>query len=119
MIINQLNWINLYNMNKKTFKEHVTTLVNLKKETGKIEGVIRESKINDSFSGGIIGLGWYEDLIVNVLQDAVNDENDNLGYWLYDLEMGKKWKKGTITDGDGKDIKLKTINDLIKLIYGK
>jgi len=24
-------------MNKKTFKEHVTTLVNLKKETGKIE----------------------------------------------------------------------------------
>ncbi len=101
-------------MNKQQFTKHLTRLVELKKGVEKIEDVIRESTITDVFTGGLLGIGWYEDLLINILEDAMEDTSRNISYWIYELEMGKEWKKGTITDVDGKDIKLKTINDLYR-----
>ena len=101
-------------MNKQQFTKHLTRLVELKKEVEKLEGVMRKSILKDGF-GGLIGISWYEDLLVNILKDSMNDEFDNIIYWIYDLELGTKWKKGMITE-EGKDIKLKTINDLLELI---
>jgi hypothetical protein len=100
-------------MNKQQFTKHLTRLVELKKEVEKVEGVMNSSILKDGF-GGLLGIGWYEDLLVNILKDAMDDDFDNIIYWIYDLELGTKWKKGMITDKDGKDIKLKTINDLYK-----
>jgi len=103
-------------MTKKQFKRHLTRLVELKTEVEKIEDVMRKSTINDDFRGGLLGLGWYEDLLVDILEDTMEDTGHNISYWIYELEMGTKWKKGTITDTNNKDVKLKTINDLYNCI---
>ena len=103
-------------MTKEQFKRHLTRLVELKKEVEKIEDVMRNSPLRESIGGGLLGIGWYEDLSIKILSDAMDDTGHNISYWIYDLEMGTKWKKGTITDTNNKDVKLKTINDLYNCI---
>ena len=102
-------------MNKQQFTKHLTKFVELKKETEKIENIMYKSILKDDFNSGLYGVGLYTDLILDILKDAMDDDEfDNIIYWIYNLEFGTKWKKGMITDKDGKDIKLKTINDLYK-----
>ena len=45
----------------------------------------------------------------------VDGYGDDLDYFLYELDCGKKWKSGTITI-DGKDIKLRNAEDLWEMI---
>lgn len=58
------------------------------------------------------------DLIVLILQTAMNDENDWINYYIYELDFGKSYKKGSITDVDGTDIPLRNAEDLYKLLKG-
>lgn len=49
----------------------------------------------------------------NMLTDIMGDvESGWIGYWLYELECGKRWKPGAVEDEDGKEVKLQTIQDL-------
>jgi hypothetical protein len=58
-----------------------------------------------------------ETLVFNVLQDIFNDkENDWIGYFIYELEWGKKYRKGMIKSGKNEIIKLASLDDLYKLI---
>jgi hypothetical protein len=76
------------------------------------------------------GYGDYEDLLVSLLQDIFNDKpKDNykhyesdISYFLYELDFGKKYKDGMITEKiDGKEvnIKLATAEDLYELLIKK
>ena len=56
-----------------------------------------------------------ETLIVEAIKFAMKDESDWIKHYLYELEWGKKYKDGCITD-NGKNIKLKTLSDLYKLL---
>lgn len=56
------------------------------------------------------------DLIVTLLEHLTNDTSGNIQYYIYELDWGKKWEKGYITDVDGSDIPLKTIEDLYNYI---
>lgn len=62
-------------------------------------------------SGGL-RLESHSQLILDLIKDLSGDEANDISYWLYDLNRGKDWKKGCITDKDGRDIKLKTLDDL-------
>ena len=53
-----------------------------------------------------------ETIVVDLLKTITKDDCDNIGYYIYELEWGKDWKKGMITDADGSDIKMKTLSDL-------
>lgn len=57
--------------------------------------------------------------LVHLLADSLDANVDDISYWLYDLEGGKTWHKGAVTDADGKDIPLKTTRDLWNLICPK
>lgn len=73
-----------------------------------------------SMTGGAIDTGnWLE------LQEAIgkfielleyctkdSDKNSNLSYFLWELDCGRNWKHGSITDEQGRDIKCETIDDL-------
>ena len=59
----------------------------------------------------------YEDLIFKILQEAFKDKkNDWLGYYIYDLNFGKNWEEGKVTDKEGNDIPLKTAEDLYNIL---
>ena len=41
-----------------------------------------------------------------------NDKSEIIDYWVYDLDYGKKYKDGCITEADNTNIILKTSEDL-------
>lgn len=52
-----------------------------------------------------------ETALVDVLQEIYND-TDTLGWWIYEMEFGTKAKEGSMTDENGNDIPMRTIEDL-------
>ena len=57
-----------------------------------------------------------DDPIVTLLEVIMKDkENDGTGYFCWELNFGRRYKPGMITDGD-KDIPLATTRDLYNLL---
>lgn len=53
--------------------------------------------------------------LLDLLEAVTDDENSWISYWLYDLAHGNKYKPGTIKV-DGKNVKLKTPDDLYRML---
>lgn len=104
-------------LTKQQFKKHLLRLKELTEEKDKIEIAMSNSKLREGYNG-LFGINWYEDLCIRILKDAMDDKFDNIGYFIYDLEFGKRWKPKCITS-NGKSIKLKTIDDLYNLLTKK
>ena len=49
-------------------------------------------------------------------QEGVKDKDEWIDYFCFELDFGKKWKEGVITEKDGTDIILKTPEDLYNLL---
>lgn len=106
-------------LTKKQFKKHLLRLKELTEERNKLNDFMKKSKLSDDFNDGIFGTVWYESLITDILMDTFNDKSDWIGYWIYELNFGKDYKKGCIKSKEGKNIKLKTIDDLYNLLTEK
>lgn len=98
-----------------TKERFIITLTELKQLDEDIEGVHKALKKLDSDFGGFY-IGRLSTLIIGLLEASTNDTDSFLSYWIYELDWGKKWKKGTVTSKEGKDIKLKTMDDLYNYI---
>lgn len=54
---------------------------------------------------------------INILEDACGDSTTNwISYWLYELDRGANWEPGCVTDDNGNEIKLETLDDLYELL---
>ena len=54
---------------------------------------------------------------INILEDACGDSTtDWISYWLYELDRGAGWEPGCVTDDNGNEIKLETLDDLYELL---
>lgn len=53
--------------------------------------------------------------LLDLLEIATHDADKWVSYWLYDLDHGKKYKPGTVKVY-GKNVKLKTPDDLYKML---
>lgn len=58
-------------------------------------------------------------VIVDLLAKIMDDKNEWISYWVYELDCGKSYKDGCVTDKDGGIIKLKTIKDLWNLLMSE
>ena len=54
--------------------------------------------------------------VIGLLSLATGDKDDWIGYYVFELDCGKKYKDGMITNTDGSIIRLKTVKDLWDLI---
>lgn len=70
----------------------------------------------DSYRPVISG---HTSLALDILEKAVDDKYDWISYWFYELEQGKKYKPGCVTEKNGKNIKMKTPGDLYECIINK
>ena len=98
-------------MNKKQFNEILSKLVVIKKD---------EDNLNEAFQKfepdwNRISFGRYEILVVKALKLAMEDKEEWISYWVYDLNCGKDAKKNSVTV-KGKNIPIKTIDNLYDLI---
>ena len=60
-----------------------------------------------------------EDDLVTLLTIIMNDENDLISYWVYDLECGKEHKLGDCVDDAGNPVPLATIQDLWNALHAE
>lgn len=102
-------------MNKKEFTD---TLKNIKSVIDDIGGVHNALRKLDPDFGGFY-LSRVETVLLDMLKKLTDDKYDWIGYYVYELEWGKKWKRGTITLKNKKDVPLKTMSDLYDIIQNK
>jgi len=98
----------VFTLTKKRFINYITTLKLIESDLHKVH--IAFKKLDPDFGG--FYLSRFSTLIIKVLQDAMQDKYDYINYFIYELDYGKKWKKGMITRKNGEDVKLKTPEDL-------
>lgn len=53
--------------------------------------------------------------LISLLESAMKDTSEWIGYWLYELDCGAKYRPSSVTQ-NGKPIKLKTVADLYALL---
>ena len=72
--------------------------------------------IHNNVGGGCIIQPDCLDVAIELLSFIFNDKSDWVEYYVFDLEMGKKWKPGTIMRKDGRDVRLVSFEDLYNLL---
>lgn len=60
--------------------------------------------------------GRNEAELCKALKKEFNDKDDWIGYWMWELDFGAKWKPGTVIAKDGTDIPLRTVDDLWNIL---
>lgn len=89
----------------------------------KVEGLVRLQdefnnllhRIDDQFGGGYI-FNQSIDILEHLLKELVEDKYDYISYFMWELDFGKDYTDGTITEADGTIIKLENASDLYDLI---
>lgn len=65
---------------------------------------------------GIDKLDCSQELLELLRMIMEDEEDDWIGYFCYELDFGRDYKEGSITDADGEDIQLATVKDLYLLL---
>ena len=83
------------------------------------DAFLKEEKLNSALydvdPGNALCLPTQQNVILSYLKEVFNDENEWVYYFACDLEYGRAWRPGMITD-DGKDIPMKTVEELYDLL---
>ena len=88
-----------------------------------MDGVVKEWQFQDDLYMAVKKVDKSSDYIRDVptigttimlLNRIFKDESEYplIDYWVYELDCGKRWKEGDVTENDGTDIPLKTVSDL-------
>ena len=51
---------------------------------------------------------FFEELIVELLENSMNDKYEWISYYIYELDYGKSFKMGYVTEEDGTEIDIST-----------
>jgi hypothetical protein len=99
-------------MNKEVFLKLMKDYKQLIDDIDNVHNAMK--KLDPDFGGFCISR--VEEFCSKVIKLSFDDKFEWISYYMYDLEWGKKYKKGSVTDKNGKNIPLKTLEDLYKLL---
>lgn len=101
---------------KEKFFEILDYLQEIEKFEDNLRQVFKNSKRETDFMDAAMFTDCRMiDYLLYLLEDEFNDrENGWIGYWIYELDFGKNWYPGCITNE--KDIKLQTKEDLYNFL---
>lgn len=100
-------------MNKDLFIDTINQIEELHRESEEVNSVLK--KIDPEFGGGYIHNKSIT-ILENLVKALVNDQYDNIGYYMWEIDFGKGYKDGMITDADGNNIRLSNASELYDLI---
>ncbi len=108
----------------KISKEEFIRIMKRLEETemikNKIDKIIKESTdciISDFTNSGSLMI-CHEDIVIKLLE-IMFDDVDTISWWIYDLEYGKKYEDGCITEKDGTIIDLSTAEKLYDFLISE
>lgn len=93
---------------------YMNEIIRLDEIEDRLAAIIGDLAI-DQGSPSITGI---TDLTFRMISDLTDDHFGWIGYWYFELDRGKKYVEGSVTL-HGKPIKLKTLNDLWKVLNSK
>lgn len=102
------------NVDNELSKEAFLKMIRRSLHVDEYDCILSDLLCPDSY--GIIQVPCGNSAMITFLEEITDDEAEWIQYFLWELEGGKKWHKGMITDTDGNDIPLATANDLWKLL---
>lgn len=100
-------------MNKDLFIQTIETMEKLNSEQEAFNDLLRV--VDSEFGGGYIHNKTIS-LLADLLKEFTNDRYDYISYYLWEIDFGREYYDGCITDSDGSIIPLRTAEDLYNLI---
>src|SRR5574344_2124152 len=103
-------------LSKEDFVRYIDRLREATDLCDKIDSLMRESKDNienDFMNGASLQIN-HEHIVIELLCKLMHDDEiySDISYFIYELDYGRKYKTGTITDKDGTDIDFSTAEKL-------
>ena len=103
-------------LSKEDFVRYIDRLREATDLCDKIDSLMRESKDNienDFMNGASLQIN-HEPIVIELLCKLMHDDDiySDISYFIYELDYGRKYKTGTITDKDGTDIDFSTSEKL-------
>ena len=85
------------------------------------EMLILDDKLNDVLCEISPDFGGYHNsqaitLFLDMIKEMVKDKCEWIEYYIWELDWGKNWQEGMVTEKDGTDVPLKTLKDLHSLL---
>lgn len=105
-------------ISKEEFVKIINRLRDYNDLQDKIQDLFKDNIDNqemDFMNAGSICIG-HETIVVELLENIFND-TDTISYWLYELDYGRKYKKGCFTDENGKEIDISTASYLYNYLF--
>ena len=109
-IIHRTSQQNKNNEQRKISKEEFCSILERLKEAkdlvDKVDDLFnksRENIENDFVNGASLQIS-HESTVVKLLKFIMNDQDDWIGYFIYELDYGRKYEAGMIQDENGMDI---------------
>lgn len=99
-------------MTKELFLKTMKELIALKDDQKELNDAFK--KLDPDFN--FINFGRHECLITALLNDAMKDSNDWIGWWLYECNMGRDKKMVNSVTDNGKKVKTEKLEDLYEFL---
>lgn len=104
-------------MSLEEFEKYINRIKAINEFQDKLYGVC--SVFNQSNKMGEEAVIWMPTMatsVVELLEIAIGSNSDWISYWIWELDYGEKYKDGWITDENGNNIKMKTVEDLYNFL---
>lgn len=108
-------------LSKKEFCSILERLKEAKDLVDKVDELFNKSRenIENDFANGASLQISHESTVVKLLKIIMNDQNDWIDYFIYELDYGREYEAGMILDEDGKDIEISSGEKLYDYICGQ
>lgn len=86
-----------------------------------IDNMIRNSNnvpSKDFMSGSGLMI-CHDDLVIELLQKIMNDQTEMIAYFVYELDFGRKYHPGYVTDENEDEVNLSTAENLYEYLASK
>ena len=109
------------NISKEEFIEILNRLRDSSDLVSKVDELFRNSRENvecDFCNGASLQIS-HESTVVFLLRKLLKDAGENIDYYIYELDYGRKYESGMITDENGHDIDLSSAEKLYDYLTGE
>lgn len=103
-------------MNKKQFIDALKAVSSQYREDKKISLAIN-CIVNQDFGCAYFDTKFALRGLIKLLEHISGDKHKWIDYWVYELQCGDKYERGMIKEKNGKNIKLKTEEDVYNLLF--
>lgn len=94
------------------FKKYIEAIENV----SRLKEHISDIRLNDKRREFELYFPSLECEVTSLLEHIMEDKGEWISYWVFELDFGKKYKDGMVTDADGSIIKLQTVEDLYNFL---